>query len=426
MKKALVVGSGAGGSTIARELQAQGKYQVTILEAGKEFKPLSWNLKRLAALRKTGLFLDERMIQVLFPHMRIRKMSDKLVVVAGKGTGGTTTLATGNALRYDQDLLALGIDLGEEFEALELELPITVEHRKHWSALTEELYSACKTRGFDPQPLPKFLHAEKCVRCGQCVLGCQHGAKWDACDLLRQAVRAGAELKTGHQVRRLLMENGQATGVEVAGVGSLSADVVIVAAGGLDTPVILQNSGIQCESKLFVDPVLCVAAPYEGAVLDRQLPMPFVVQGDRYIISPYFDHLSFFFNNDWKRPSQNIMSLMIKLADVPQGEVTSGGINKELVPLDKERLDQAVQDCQAILGEVGIAEKDMFLGTLNAGHPGGMLPLTPAEAKTLHNPRLPENVYVADATLFPNSLGNPPILTIMALAKRIAHHICTT
>ena len=49
-----------------------------------------------------------------------------------------------------------------------------------------------------------------------------------------------------------------------------------------------------------------------------------------------------------------------------------------------------------------------------------MLPLTADEARSLHSPRLPENVYVSDATLFPDSLGNPPILTIMALAKRVS------
>jgi len=42
----------------------------------------------------------------------------------------------------------------------------------------------------------------------------------------------------------------------------------------------------------------------------------------------------------------------------------------------------------------------------------------------VHDDRLPENLFVADATLFPRSLGNPPILTIIALAKRVAR-ICT-
>jgi hypothetical protein len=39
-----------------------------------------------------------------------------------------------------------------------------------------------------------------------------------------------------------------------------------------------------------------------------------------------------------------------------------------------------------------------------------MLPLTEASARTMHDDRLPENAYVADATLFPRSLGNPRIL----------------
>jgi choline dehydrogenase-like flavoprotein len=38
----------------------------------------------------------------------------------------------------------------------------------------------------------------------------------------------------------------------------------------------------------------------------------------------------------------------------------------------------------------------------------------------VHPSRLPENVYVADASLLPRALGNPPILTIVALAKRVA------
>jgi hypothetical protein len=62
----------------------------------------------------------------------------------------------------------------------------------------------------------------------------------------------------------------------------------------------------------------------------------------------------------------------------------------------------------------------MFFGTLNAGHPGGMVPLTARDTSSFHPERLPENVYVADASLLPASLGNPPIWTIMALAKRIA------
>jgi choline dehydrogenase-like flavoprotein len=40
--------------------------------------------------------------------------------------------------------------------------------------------------------------------------------------------------------------------------------------------------------------------------------------------------------------------------------------------------------------------------------------------EAFHADRLPANLYVADASLLPRSLGKPPILTIMALAQRVA------
>ena len=52
MKKAIVIGSGAGGATAARELQ--GKLEVTILEAGAAFQPFRFSLDTVAKLRKTG------------------------------------------------------------------------------------------------------------------------------------------------------------------------------------------------------------------------------------------------------------------------------------------------------------------------------------------------------------------------------------
>lgn len=69
---------------------------------------------------------------------------------------------------------------------------------------------------------------------------------------------------------------------------------------------------------------------------------------------------------------------------------------------------------------MGIPRDKHFLGTLNAGHPGGMLPLTENEKDSLHSDVLPENLYVADATILPKAMENPPILTIMALSRKIA------
>lgn len=153
---------------------------------------------------------------------------------------------------------------------------------------------------------------------------------------------------------------------------------------------------------------------------NREMPMPFAVQKEGYLISPYFDHLSFFFNPDWRRKAGDIYSLMIKLADDNQGTVLRDRIEKTLTVNDLNNLEEAAATCAEMFQRAGIDKNRLFFGTVNAGHPGGMLPLTAAQSRTFHDRRLPENLFVADASLFPASLGNPPILTIMALAKRIA------
>ncbi len=421
MRKAIVVGSGAGGCMAAKELAACG-LSVTVLEAGRAFKPFAWDMDKLEPVRRAGLFFDERMISLLFPEMRIDKAQDGLVHVVGRAVGGTTALATGNALRYDRYLADIGIDLDAEFAELETEVPQTTEHRAGWSELTERLFTAFEEVGLDPQVTPKFMDdASRCVACGNCVLGCKYGAKWTADRLISDA--DGVTVVEGASVEQVVIEGGRATGVVARMQGKtelIAADVVVLAAGGLGTPVILDASGIPATPTLFVDPVLCVATRWEGAGLDRQLPMPFVSEQPDFILSPYFDWLSFYFNRSWRMPHGDIMSIMIKMADASVGSYDGRHLDKPLVDSDWETLARAVDLSYEVLERVGVPREKTFFGTLNAGHPGGCFPLTPAEADTLHHASLPDNLYVADASLLPRSMGNPPILTIMALAKRIA------
>lgn len=422
MKKAIVIGSGAAGATTARALQE--KFDVTILEAGKPFHPFTHSLSRLESLRKSGLFFDEREIQWLFPAMQIRKSQEKMVLVNGIGTGGTTTIATGNGLRMDGNLKKIDIDLSDEFEQISREIPISTAHQKHWKKTTRQLFKACEELDLHPQPTPKMGDYERCKHCGKCVFGCPEGVKWDSRQFLEDAVTRGAKLITGCAVKKIVIENGQAKGVHT-GRGFKAkffpADVMILCAGGFGTPVILQHSGIECKPGLFVDPVLCVSTEWQGALQNKEVAMPFVIQRDHIIISPYFDYLSFFFNKNWRKPARNIMSLMIKLADTNQGRIVAKKVYKKLTDQDKAYLQNGVDLCTEIFRKLGIKKQDLFLGTLNAGHPGGMFPLTKNEAQTFHHPALPENLYIADATLIPKALGNPPILTIIALAKRVSH-----
>jgi choline dehydrogenase-like flavoprotein len=420
MRRAIVVGSGAGGATAAKELQ--GKFEVTVLEAGKEFRPLSLSLPTMERLKRIGLLFDEREIQLIFPAMQIRKTED-MILVNGIGLGGTTTLCTGNAVRMDQDLRASGINLDAEFEEIYQEIPITTEHQKRWHKHTRRLFEICQEMGLNPRPTPKMGNYDRCISCGRCVLGCPQGAKWDSRRFLEMAQQKGAQVITGCKVERVVIEDGRATGAwakEGWARRFYPADLVILAAGGLATPVILQNSGIPCEPRLFVDPVLCVATEWSNALQCKEIEMPFIVRQKHFILSPYFDYLSFLFNKAWKYPARDTLGIMIKLADSNVGSISKRELTKTLTGEDKQRLSEGVEICTEMLLRFGAERDSIFLGTINAGHPGGMLPLTEQEAGSFHHSRLPANLYVADATPLPRSLGNPPILTIIAMAKRVS------
>lgn len=421
MKRAIVVGSGAGGATAAKELQ--GKFSVTILEAGKEFRPFSLNLSLAEKLKKTGLLFDEKEIPLLFRAMKIRKTPDKMILVNGVSLGGTTTISTGSGLRMDKGLKKLGINLDPEFEEIYKEIPVSTEHQKRWRRMTKHLFEICQQMGLDPHPTPKMGNIDRCTQCGRCILGCQQGAKWDSRIFLQHAIDKGAHLVTGCKVERVVIKDGRVLGAEAKKGWRREfypADLVILAAGGLSTPIILENSGVACEPRLFVDPVLCLAVEWKDCFLNSEIPMPFIVQRKNFILAPYFDYLSFYFNKNWHFPAKNILSVMIKLADTNAGRVLEKKIEKTLSGQDKENLKEGIEICRDIFDQLGVERDRTFLGTINAGHPGGMLPLTEQEARNFHDPRLPENLYLADATLFPNSLGNPPTLTIVAMAKRVS------
>lgn len=362
MKQAIVVGSGAGGATVAKELQ--GHYDVTVLEAGKEFKPFGMGLQRLENLRQFGLLFDEREIQFVIPAFKIRRATDEMILVNGIGLGGTTTICTGNALRMDRDLKALGIDLDVEFEEVFREVPVTTAHQKKWHKVTRRLFAIFQELGLEPQPMPKMGEYERCLHCGRCQLGCPNGIKWDSRRFLKVAQEKGAQVITDCQVESVVIEGGHATGVRANNGWTrrfFPADLIVLAAGGLGTPVILDNSGIPCEPRLFVDPVLAVAARSFKSMQHRDITMPFVSIQEHIILSPYFDHLSFFFNQAWRLPAGDIVSIMIKLADDGVGSISSRGVDKTLTDQDRRRLDEGVSICKEILRRFGACDEDITI-----------------------------------------------------------------
>ena len=193
-----------------------------------------------------------------------------MALVYGVATGGTTTLATGNALRCDEALLRIGIDLGPEFDALSAELPISTGHERRWCPVTRELFSACGSLGPEPDGDPEAGRLrDDAPGVAGAFWGVRLAPSGTAGNIFARRSRAVLACFQSAKVKRLILADagttpGRATGVLVRlrrRPEFLAADLVVLAAGGLGTPAILGRSGLPTEERLFVDPVLCVAAP---------------------------------------------------------------------------------------------------------------------------------------------------------------------
>src|SRR4029453_5051771 len=144
---------GAGGATVARELQ--GAYEVTVLEAGRPFRRPGLERATSERLRNSRAFSAPRLIRAAFPAMQIRRTGD-MYLVNGIGVGGTTPMATGNGIRADAALRALGIDLDPEFDQIGREIHLSTEHERRWHPTTRRLFGAFQEVGLDPRPVPKM------------------------------------------------------------------------------------------------------------------------------------------------------------------------------------------------------------------------------------------------------------------------------
>ena len=424
--KAVVVGTGAGGATAARELALKG-FEVVVLEAGRPFKPFTRKIGWAAPLRRAGMLGGERTISRIFPAMEARRSSRDLVLVRGLAAGGCTVLSCGNLVRADNGLKALGLDLSAEFDELEKLVGVAEVPRERWRPVSGRMFDAANRMGLSPAPTPKAVNMAKCVSCGLCELGCATGARWDARRFLGDVVALGGTLQTASPVQQVLVERGRARGVLVARGGRVErveADVVVLAAGGMGTPQILRASGLPAHDGLWVDMVLTLGGQLEGAQQLREPPMVWFAKREDYILSPYIDILSHWFHEPWRTvPLDSRVGVMVKLADAPQGSVAADGtVRKALSAHDQERLQEGLALAREIMVAAGVAGP-FVPGMLNGGHLGGTVPLARDDVPSMHPANLPEGLWVADLSLMPRSQGLPTILTTAALALRVARRI---
>jgi choline dehydrogenase-like flavoprotein len=253
----VVVGSGAGGAVVARELARAGR-SVVVLEEGPFVAPSEYaRLTPMATFRRcareAGLMAAVGLGESPF-----------ISVLAGRCVGGSSVLTGGVCFRIPEEVLHVwSTDLGlPGMSARALDEHFTaVEERAHVETVPEAMRSRGAARfvegaaklGIPMKPLRR--NTRGCRGTSRCNFGCPHGAKLSVdVSYLPDACAAGAMVVSDARVERVTVTGGVARGVTGRLVDAegrarvpfeVRASVVVVACGSLHTPLLLKASGVE-------------------------------------------------------------------------------------------------------------------------------------------------------------------------------------
>lgn len=268
----VVVGSGAGGGTVAAELAMKG-VDVVLLEAGKRFEIPDFENDEWSNFVKIS-WLDARTTSGTW---RVAKDFSGLPAWIVKAVGGSTIHWAGASLRFQPHEFRTRTVYGDVAGANLLDWPITLEELAPWYDKAEFKMGTTGTNGIPRLPGNnnykvlaagaakvgyKRFHTGNmsinsqardgrgpCQQIGFCFQGCKSGAKWST---LYEAIPKGEatgrlEVRPQSHVLRILHDAaGKATGVEYAdsdgNVQMQKARVVCVAGNSIESPRLLLNS----------------------------------------------------------------------------------------------------------------------------------------------------------------------------------------
>ena len=427
----IIIGSGPGGATVARELARKGK-NVLILERGYDYRSSFYYGTYLGAVRysdRMSLLYTEEGLNIIAPIM----------------LGGATSMYCGCAAEPPPWLKnKYGIDLDAEVKETIDELNVKPLPKELRGPASTQIAEAGRALGYDWFAQPKFMNPERSNRRGKafnckatCMLGCRCGAKWNAAEWIDEAVANGARLETGALVKTITIEDGRVLGVE-GRIGSrqftAAADTVILSGGGIGSPRLLQNSGLNAAGVgMAMDATVMIYGLRGEKGTGKEPPMTWSWENPDagYMLSTLTDPWLIYPlaairkgvgpTISWLRWNK-MLGIMIKLKDDLSGGIyPDGTIRKPLTAADNERLNDAYDVCKKILTEAGAKKSSIYMRSLIGTHPsatvriGDMLD-TNLQAEV-------DGLYVCDASVFPEALDRPTVLTIVAFGKRLARHL---
>ncbi|HQT47409.1 MAG TPA: GMC family oxidoreductase [Acidocella sp.] len=266
----VIVGTGAGGGTLAARLAEQG-FSVVALDAGPYFRPLDEFASDETDQEK--LYWTDRRISEGDNPMRMGGNN------SGKSVGGSTVHFAMISLRFRPEWFKSRSQLGyavdwpldwremwdyytEAEQALSISGPVNYPwgpkrprypYRAHEvNAAGRLLDKGAEAMGYAWSPTPiatvSAPHGKSppCVYRGFCRFGCSTNAKQSALIVwIPRAIAAGAEIRDLSMAGRVVMDGDRATGVEYHRDGKWQvqrARNVVVAGYAIETPRLLLNS----------------------------------------------------------------------------------------------------------------------------------------------------------------------------------------
>ncbi len=268
----VVVGSGAGGGVIAAELARAGR-SVVVLDAGPFVDEASMPADELSAFER--LYLNRGLTAT---------WDGSIPILAGTGVGGGTVVNWMTSVPAPRDVReewaadfglndAVGATWDSDLAAISAELGVSPT--RSIPPKDDALLRGAAALGWAAGPLQR--NAQDCDVCGSCPFGCTRGTKQSGLRVhLASAFGDGARIVPEAVVDRVLTADGRVRGVEVALRGAhaaprlrVHAPQVVVAAGALRTPGILERSGIAHPAvgrHLRLHPVPVIAARFDGRI----------------------------------------------------------------------------------------------------------------------------------------------------------------
>jgi choline dehydrogenase-like flavoprotein len=469
----VVVGSGAGGAVAAATL-AEAGLDVIVLEAGGRYDRDSYPADHLEAIAE--LYRDG--------GLTIAEGRPPIPVPVARALGGTTVINSGTCFRAPDSVLAdwkrrYGIawaeEMAEDYAEAEEALQVTQLDPETMGRNGQLALEGAAAIGASGAPIHR--NAGSCVQCSSCPFGCEIDAKRGMhVSYLPRAAAAGARIRTRVQAERILVEDGRAVGVRcAAGSGSrrrpytVRARRATIAAGGaFGTPELLQRSGLggrQVGRNLHIHPACWVGARYEEEVRgwDGVMQSFYVDEWEPagILLEATFTPLAF--GGAWLlgagESHQRAMldfghvgSIGVHLCDRSSGRVGLGAegslrASYRLTGEDAGRLAFGIARAAEVhfaagatevypnIARVGVlrpGDLAEFEATrlkpselrLEAFHPMGTARIAADEREgacavdgSVHGT---EGLYVADASLFPTSVGVNPMMTVIAFAKQVA------